>query len=70
MLKMVLHRLAFLIFVVFGVTLITFLLSHVIPGDPAGMMAGQHASSAAVARIRHQLGLDGSAYLGTICRLY
>ena len=55
---MVLHRLAFLIFVVFGVTLITFLLSHVIPGDPAGMMAGQHASSAAVARIRHQLGLD------------
>lgn len=58
MVKMVIHRFAFLIFVVIGVTLITFLLSHVIPGDPASMMAGQHASAATVAKIRSQLGLD------------
>lgn len=58
MTKMVIHRFIFLIFVVVGVTLITFLLSHVIPGDPASMMAGQHASTATVAKIRNQLGLD------------
>lgn len=58
MVKMVIHRFAFLLFVVVGVTIITFLLSHVIPGDPASMMAGQHASTATVDKIRSQLGLD------------
>lgn len=58
MTKIIVHRFAFLIFVVFGVTLITFLLSHVIPGDPASMMAGQQASDETVRQIRSQLGLD------------
>lgn len=58
MLKIILNRFGFLILVLFGVTLITFLLSHVIPGDPASLIAGQHASSATVHRIRAQLGLN------------
>jgi peptide/nickel transport system permease protein len=58
MLKIVAHRLISLIFVIFGVTLITFLLSHVIPGDPAGLMAGQHANAATIEKIRTQLGLN------------
>lgn len=58
MLKIILNRFGFLILVIFGVTLITFLLSHVIPGDPASLIAGQHASSATVHKIREQLGLN------------
>lgn len=56
--KIILKRLGFLVFVVFGVTLITFILSHIIPGDPASMMAGQRASKETVQSLREQLGLD------------
>ncbi|MFD2616397.1 ABC transporter permease [Terrilactibacillus laevilacticus] len=58
MMKMVMRRMVFLVFVIFGVSLVTFILSHIIPGDPASMMAGQHASKQAVEHIRQQLGLD------------
>jgi peptide/nickel transport system permease protein len=58
LLKIILNRFGFLILVIFGVTLITFLLSHVIPGDPASLIAGQHASSTTVHKIREQLGLN------------
>jgi peptide/nickel transport system permease protein len=36
----------------------TFLISHVIPADPAAAAAGQGASIEAVQNIRHQMGLD------------
>jgi len=35
-----------------------FLLLHLAPGDPAAIIAGDNASPAQIARIRHQLGLD------------
>jgi peptide/nickel transport system permease protein len=41
-----------------GVSIITFALSHVIPGDPARMMVGDKASAATLARARVELGLD------------
>lgn len=50
-------RLLGLLLVVFGVSLITFAISHLIPGDPARLIAGDRASDALVAGIRHQLGL-------------
>ncbi len=46
-----------LLLVVFGVSLITFSISHLIPGDPARLIAGDRASDALVSGIRHQLGL-------------
>lgn len=55
-------RLAGLLLVVFGVSLITFVISHLIPGDPARLIAGDRASDAIVAHIRHQLGLDLPLY--------
>lgn len=58
MLKMIAKRLGLLIFVVFGVTLVTFFMSRVIPGDPASMIAGQRASEETLQSIRQQLGLD------------
>jgi peptide/nickel transport system permease protein len=46
------------LFVLFGVTLITFLLSHVVPADPVVAYLGDHAPPAMVEQVRHQLGLD------------
>ena len=54
----VLKRLFYLIPVLIGVTLLVFVISHAIPGDPARMMAGQKASRKAVENLRHSLGLD------------
>ena len=40
------------------VGLITFLLIHLTPGDPAAVVAGENASMAAIEEARHRLGLD------------
>ncbi len=44
--------------VLFGISVITFVLIYYLPADPARMYAGPSATVATVARIRHQLGLD------------
>jgi ABC-type dipeptide/oligopeptide/nickel transport system permease component len=44
--------------VLFGVTLITFLLTHIAVGDPVRAMMGQRADPEVVARIRTEYGLD------------
>jgi len=46
------------ILVVFGVLVVTFITSRLIPGDPARLMAGEHASQETVRHMRHVLGLD------------
>ncbi len=56
--RMIAQRLYMLLLVVFGVTLITFLISHIIPGDPAKMLVGQRANEETLNQVRHQLGLD------------
>lgn len=43
---------------VLGVATLIFLLVHLLPGDPARVIAGVNATPADVERIRHQLGLD------------
>jgi peptide/nickel transport system permease protein len=40
------------------VSLITFAMIHLIPGDPAAAIAGMSATSEQIANIRHNLGLD------------
>jgi peptide/nickel transport system permease protein len=57
------RRLMFLVLVVFGVTLITFAISHLIPGDPARLLAGDRASDELVAQMREKLGLDQPLYV-------
>ena len=47
-----------LILVVAGVCVITFIISHLSPGDPARLLAGDRASDEIVRHIRQQLGLD------------
>jgi len=43
-----------------GVVIVTFLLSHALPGDPAAYFAGPAANAASIAQIRVKLGLDRS----------
>jgi peptide/nickel transport system permease protein len=72
LLRLIVRRLAFLVIVLLGLSLITFTLSHVIPADPARLYAGPRASAATVQQIRHQFGFDRpiwtqyGAYLGGI----
>lgn len=44
--------------VVFGVLLLTFLLIHLVPGDPVEVMLGDSAALADRAQLREELGLD------------
>lgn len=44
--------------VLFGVTLGAFLLIHFVPGDPARIMLGTHATPEAIATVREQFALD------------
>lgn len=53
-----LRRLLLTIPVLFGVTLLTFAMSRVVPGDPARLAAGPRATPEMVERIRQQYGLD------------
>lgn len=61
--KIVKDRLIMLIFVIFGVSMITFLLSNVIPGDPARMIVGQRASQEVYEQVREQLGLNDPLHI-------
>ncbi len=58
LLRLIVRRLAFLVVVLLGLSLITFGLSHVVPADPARLYAGPRASGATVQQIRHQFGFD------------
>jgi peptide/nickel transport system permease protein len=55
-----LRRLSQLVPVVLGVTVLTFLLIHLIPGDPASTVLGSRATPALVEQLHHQWGLDRS----------
>ena len=52
------RRLVFVVFVLWGVTLVTFFLARVAPGDPARLIAGPHANAEAIANVRAIYGLD------------
>jgi peptide/nickel transport system permease protein len=54
----ILKRLAMLIIVLFGVSLITFVLVRAAPGDPAVHLAGEHATPQVLERIRERYHLD------------
>lgn len=57
-LSYVIRRLIFQVFVLFGVLIIVFLISHLIPGDPAQLIAGPRATQEIINKIRHEWGLD------------
>jgi peptide/nickel transport system permease protein len=56
--RFVLYRPIQLIPVLFGISVITFVLIRLIPGDPARVLLGTRATPTAIANIRAQYGLD------------
>lgn len=58
MIRLVGIRVAQAVPVMFIVALLTFLLMHLLPGDPATIIAGDMADQAAIDQIRRDLGLD------------
>ena len=52
------RRMISLVMVLFGMTIVTFVISHVVPADPAVSAAGLDATPEVVARIRQEMGLD------------
>ncbi len=58
MLRYISGRITQAIFILFGVSFITFLLLYILPADPAVQIAGRSATPETVASIRAQLGLD------------
>ncbi|OWR31571.1 peptide ABC transporter permease [Saccharibacillus sp. O23] len=46
-----------------GIVVITFILSRVLPGDPAVMMAGEQADDSVIENIRRDMGLDQPLYM-------
>lgn len=58
MLTLIARRLAFLVLVVLGVSVITFIISNAVPGDPARLLAGPRATPEQITEMRVQLGLD------------
>ena len=56
--RLIVRRMLFLVLVLVGLSAITFVLSRVVPTDPARLMAGPRAGTSAIEKIREQHGLD------------
>jgi len=63
MIAYIIKRLLQLIPVLFGISIITFTLSFIIPGDPVRAIMGQRSDREAELRIRHKFGLDRPFYV-------
>jgi peptide/nickel transport system permease protein len=74
MLRFIVRRLLGVIPVLFGLSIILFAFVHLLPGDPATAILGQHATPERVAAMREYLGLDDPLwqqylnYLGNVLR--
>jgi peptide/nickel transport system permease protein len=58
LLRFVLHRIAVVVPSLFGLLVLTFVLIHLVPADPAAILAGDNATPEQMQVIRHRFGLD------------
>lgn len=63
MLSYIAKRLFQTIFVLLGISLITFVLLQVVPGDPVALMLDKRADAETIARVKHEMGLDLTYYI-------
>jgi peptide/nickel transport system permease protein len=64
MIRYILRRLLWVVFLLFAVSFVTFVIFYLLPSaDPAVLRAGRQANPELVASIRHQLGLDQPWYV-------
>jgi peptide/nickel transport system permease protein len=59
--RLILRRLGGLLFVMFGVSILTFFLAQIVPADPAATALGSNAREEQIEAYRKQLGLDRPA---------
>ena len=62
MFSYVLRRLGLLVPTLLGLSILTFSLVHLVPGDPAAVMLGERATPEALTALRAELGLDRPLY--------
>ena len=67
MLKYIVRRSLYSLWVIFGVLLLTFALFNLASGDPAGAMLGKNAAPEEVDALRRKLGSDLPLLFGTRC---
>ncbi len=60
MFQFLVKRFIGLVFVLLGVSIITFIIGRLAPGDPVVSLLGPHPTKIAIANIRHEYGLDQS----------
>lgn len=63
MLRYLLRRVGLLAVVFAGLVVVAFMMSVILPGDPARAAAGRNATAEQVAQARHRLGLDRPFYV-------
>src|SRR5215208_947903 len=72
MAALIARRLLALPVLLLGVSLVVFLVSHMVPGDPARVLAGPFATETDVERLRSLYGLDrplAEQYIGYLGRV-
>jgi peptide/nickel transport system permease protein len=63
MISYIIRRLLLAIIVIIGVSIFTFLLTRVVPSEPAARWVGPHATTEQIAAARIELGLDKPVYV-------
>lgn len=67
MFSYILRRMVSMVFILFSISMITFSLMHLVPGDPAVLMAerwyGEGLSQETIEKVRREMGLHGSVFL-------
>lgn len=63
MLNYIIRRVLYMIPILFGIALVTFLLFNVVGGDPTLTMLGKHVSQQAIDDLRRELGLNKPLYM-------
>ena len=58
MIRLILKRLAHLVLVLLGMTVITFSVSHIVPADPIRTIAGPRATKETIEQYRKKYGMD------------
>lgn len=58
LLGLIARRLIWVPFTLLGLVVLVFMVSHVVPSDPARILAGENATTAQLAALRHEYGFD------------
>src|SRR5690348_13081128 len=61
--RYIFRRLALMIPTLIGLSILTFIISHVVPADPAKLAAGPRATPDMVEALREKFGLDRPIYV-------